>query len=227
MNNDVLAQAHRRPDALERGPAHAQPARVRLRGRAAAAAARCCCSRASAATRPSARTPIVTLFLVVGPVPRLLQRALAVRQPPRRARAQAHAHRRGARRRADRQHRAPGRGERAGARRRSRSRSRWPSTSRCRSTRCSTPRGAVLVGHHVHRVRLLDRRVDPERRGGAADQHADHPPRLPRPARLTAIPDLSDTIRDLVSLHAGRRDVRPRAGRLVRLRRPGGRGSRR
>ena len=37
---------------------------------------------------------------------------------------------------------------------------------------------------------------------------------------LTAIPDLSDTIRDLVDLHAGRRDVRPRAGRLVRPRRP-------
>ena len=58
-------------------------------------------------------------------VPRLLQRALAVRQPPRRARAQAHAHGRDPRRRTACQHRAA----------RARSAALVPSRrSRCRSS---------------------------------------------------------------------------------------------
>ena len=110
-------------------------------------------------------------------VPRLLQRALPVREPPRRARAQAHADRRDTRRRAARQHRAARGDERACA-----ERARHPDRRRPRPAAAGEPdalRGAGGAGgRHVHRVRLLDRGVDPERRGRPADQPADHHPGL-------------------------------------------------
>ena len=100
-----LAHADREPDPLERGPALAQPARLRLRRGAAAAAARAAVHRR--ARRPVGRRGRHRHHAHRHrPVPRLLQRARPVREPPRRARPQAHAHRRDTRRRAAHQHRA-------------------------------------------------------------------------------------------------------------------------
>ena len=126
-----LAPADREPDALERGPALPQPARVRLRRGAAAAAARAAVHRR--ARRPVGRRGRHRHHVPRHrAVPRLLQRARPVREPPRRARPQAHAHRRVTRRRVARQHRAARRDHRAGPERGRHPDRRRRSTSRCR-----------------------------------------------------------------------------------------------
>ena len=172
---------HREPDALERGPALAQPPRVRLRRGAAAAAARCCCSPASAAPRPSGAGAIVTMFLVIALFP-VYYNVLA-QFVSRRDELVLKRMRTGETRDAEllASIALPGAMSAlvlsavavpiAAARR--------PAAAR----QPGALRGAGGAGgHHVHRVRLLDRGVDPERRGRTADQHADHHPGLPRPA---------------------------------------------
>ena len=81
------------PDTLERGAALAQPARVRLRGGDAGAAAVAAVHRR---TRQAIGRRGRHRHHVPGgrALPRLLQRPLPVREPPRRAGAQAHADRR-------------------------------------------------------------------------------------------------------------------------------------
>ncbi len=122
-------------------------------------------------------------------LPRLLQPAVAVRDPPRRARAQAAAHRGDPRPRdASSRSPCPGWWSRGAGRRAHRAGRRRPRASRAASTRCSTL-VAVVAGHRaVRRPGLLDRRVDPQRRGGPDDQHAGDPAgrrraRSPSPAR--------------------------------------------
>ncbi|CAA9498593.1 MAG: hypothetical protein AVDCRST_MAG30-1776, partial [uncultured Solirubrobacteraceae bacterium] len=214
---DSVAAPHREADPVERGPAHAQPPGVLLRHGPAAGAARAAVRgrarlRDGRSERGRHRLPLDRA------VPRLLQRPLAVRQPPRRAGPQAHANGRDPRRRARREHRA------AGLRRRDRRRRHHGPDRRGVRAAAAGQRGALRDrddrrGRHVHRARLLDRRVDAQRRIRPADQPADHPARLRRAAHRLDPRHVRRAALD-PRAHTRRRDDRARARRLVRPRRP-------